>query len=368
MKRIAVVFHNYLRGGAETIVESLCRELRQGGYYFELFTNCVADNAKQRAEQSYNRVNIYPKQIAGFGADASEAIAAAISPMKPDGIWLIGDDYDGLDSMRGVLPPGGKLVFALHSVPFFQVRLKTSSPIKRLREKFFKSYSRRYLRRTENTLEAVDSYVVLSLGYAEQLKHLFPRYADKICVINNPVLKGSEAQHPTKTIAYVGRLSSADKRVDNLLKIFRRVRAVKPDWRLRIIGDGPDRTALGQLAGQLGIADSVDFVGYQANPDLNGAQIICLTSDIEGWGMALIEGMQQGAVPIAFGCSAGVSEILADGRGVEIPPGNLQAYADALHRLMDSPELRAEIAARAKPFLDSLSVNKIAERWMGIWG
>lgn len=366
MRHIAIVFHNYLRGGAETVVETISRELRNRGYRIELFTNNVAENAVERAYEAYDAVNVYKEPIKGFGAAASAAIAAEIAPMKPDVIWLIGDDYDGLECMRAILNPGGRLVFALHSVPFFQVKLKTASVLKRLREQFFHSYSRRYQQRTRRTLAAVDSYVVLCNGFADQLRDLYPEYANKLHFVHNPLRMVAPPQIPSNSIAYMGRLTIADKRVDNLIRIFALIHPTFPDWKLRIIGDGPDREELERLTNKLKLKDSVVFCGHQAEPELKGAQIICLTSDVEGWPMALIEGMQQGAVPIAFGCSAGVREILADGRGVEIAPGNLQAYADALKKLMASPDLRATIAARADDFLRSLEIDRIVDRWVGI--
>lgn len=367
MISIAVVFHNYLRGGAETVVEALCRQLRRKGCHIELFTNSVADNARTRAAETYDRVNTFTQPVSGFGDGASAAIAAEIAPMKPDVIWLIGDDYDGLDQMRAVLKPGGRLVFALHSVPFFQVRLKTRTLLKRLRERLFHSYSRRYAQRTARTLAEVDSYVVLCRGYADRLSALYPGYADKIRVIYNPTLPAPAPKKPTKTIACVSRLSAADKRIDNLLRIFSRVNAAHPDWRLRIIGDGPDRTALEVLCRELNLTAAVDFCGYQPQPDLDGAQIICLTSDIEGWGMALIEGMQQGAVPVAFNCSEGVSEILADGRGIAVEPGDLEGYASALNELISSPAMRKQMVDRAKPFLKSLSLENAAGSWLALF-
>lgn len=364
--RVAVVFHNYLRGGAEVITEALCGGLRQRGCHIELFAPRVADNARPFALQAYDKINILSDAVNGFGAEASAALAREIAPMQPDVIWLIGDDYDGLAQLRTALPPGGRIVFSLHSMPFFQVKLKTRRPLKRLREKLFGSYSRRYFERTRQTLANVDSYVVLCQGYAQQLRAQFPDYADKIRVVYNPALPVREAQTPTDTIAYVGRLSAADKRVDNLLRIFAQVHADFPRWRLRIIGDGPDRPALQSLCSALGLNEAVDFCGHQSPPDLNGAQIICLTSDIEGWGMALIEGMEQGAVPVAFGCSAGVSEILADGRGVEIAPGDLTAYADALKQLIESPELRRSYVARSSEFINSLKLSNILDLWQQI--
>lgn len=258
------------------------------------------------------------------------------------------------------------MVFHLHSVPYYQVLMKTTTPFKQLRERLFKVYSRRFHKRMAATVSDADSIVVLCEAYRRQLVNEFPESRQKIHAIYNPAPpENTNESSATNTIAYVGRLTFSDKRVDNLLQILAIAKPWLMGWRVRIIGDGPERANLEALANKLNLRD-VDFIGFQSPPDLDGAQIICLTSEFEGWPTALIEGMEQGAVPVAFGCSAGVSEILADGRGIDIQPGNLPAFAGALTRLMASPELRKQMVAAAKPFLESLKPDNIIEKWVKI--
>lgn len=367
---VAVIFHRYLRGGAERITELLAGELKSRGFRFVMLTNDVAPEALDDAQRAFDEIRVHPVPIKGFGESASRMLADAIRPLKPNILWLIGDDYDRIDLMRAAMAPDGKIIFHLHSVPLFQVSLKTNSGFRRLKERLFHSYSRRYHARTRRTAAETDAYVTLCESYANQLRELYPDLANKFISIYNPVNPvAPEACRKQKEVAYVGRLSYADKRVDNLLRIFAKVSPTHSDWTLRIIGDGPERHNLERLASELGIADHVDFLGYVDNPHkaLTSAPILCLTSEIEGWGMALVEAMQAGAVPMAFDCSPGVAELLADGRGILIPTGNLDAYASALADLMDNPSRRAPLLAAHSAFLKRLNPDIVIEQWINLF-
>lgn len=362
MKNVAVIVHRYLSGGAERITERLVKALRPGGFRFTLFTNETVAEPK-----NFDHVHVYPTRIRGFNESATRAIAKEIAPLCPDIVWLIGDDYDRLDLLRPAMAPQGKIIYHLHSIPFFQVGLKTSKAVAMIREKVFHTYTRRYRRRTAATLRNVDSYITLCNGYARQLQHLYPDEADKIQAIYNPAPETSFNPQPKqREIIYVGRLSYADKRVDNLLRIFARVAPTHPDWTLKIIGDGPARPALEELARKLEF-NQVQFLGYQPKINMSESTIICLTSVVEGWGMSLVEGMQQGVVPIAFNCSAGVEELLSDGRGILVEPDNIDEYARKLTELMDSPELRSKILATHQTFLQKLDIHNILKHWLPIF-
>lgn len=365
MKRVIALLPNFF-GGGEKITSTLVSALSKVGFRFVLVTDprWVEGRGPELLE-IYDDIITLPLVGAHFSSEVTQKVAEAIAPLRADTLWMIGDDFCDIPLLRNSLVPGGRIVFHLHSVPYYQVAMKTDSPVKSWRERLFKSYSKRYRLRMAQTICSVDAMVVLCEAYRQQLVKEFPDSAQKILAIYNPGPQTSDSQPPTDTIAYVGRLTRSDKRVDNLLRILALAKPWQHGWRVRIIGEGPEREYLNVLAEKLNL-HYVEFCGFQSPPNLSGAQIICLTSDFEGWPTALIEGMQYGAVPIAFGCSAGVSEILADGRGIEIPPGNLKAYADALNRLIQSPELRKKMIVRAKPFLESLNINNIIGKWQEI--
>lgn len=381
MKRVITVIPNYLGGGAERVTDTLVDALRPHGFEFILITSRVVEKCRRRVDSLYSEVVIANFPLARYSSATSRMLAELIRPLGGDILWLIGDEFADIPLLRAALNPAGKVIYHLHSVPFFQVGLKNSFHgneadrlaygkwflLKHMREKLLHTYSRRYARRTGLTAAGVDAFVTLCAGYRDQLAALYPTLASKFIAIYNPAGEPVEISPDLKRreVLYLGRLSFADKRVDRLLNIYATIAGSHPGWKLRIVGDGPERANLQRLAAELGLQECVEFCGFSANPAdyLKTASILCMTSEFEGWPMAIVEAMQYGVVPIAFGCTAGVRELLADGRGIDIQPGNNHNYALQLSQLMASPDLRSEIIAGQKPFLHQLSISNIAAQW-----
>jgi glycosyltransferase involved in cell wall biosynthesis len=103
--------------------------------------------------------------------------------------------------------------------------------------------------------------------------------------------------------------------------------------RLLVLGTGPLREHLEALAHELGIAATVDFVGFQDNPLpwFRRSDAFVLSSRTEGFGIALAEAMGCGTPVISTDSGHGPAEILARGRyGVLVPPQDPAAMAAAL--------------------------------------
>ena len=149
-------------------------------------------------------------------------------------------------------------------------------------------------------------------------------------------------------LGFVGRLVPI-KRVDLVLRAVATLRGEGVPIRLMIVGDGPERASLEQLALRLGIGDVAHFVGYL--PDTSAAaaaaEIAILASDNEGTPVALIEAAAAGRPAVATAVG-GVADVVIPGTGVLVPAGDHVALADAVARLARDAELRAEMGARAR--------------------
>ena len=118
-----------------------------------------------------------------------------------------------------------------------------------------------------------------------------------------------------------------------------------------VIGEGPLRARLAQLAARLHISDRVHFLGYRddAAALMQVCDVIVLPSVAkEGLGLCLIEAAFLGK-PTVGSRAPGIKEAIADGQtGLLVPPGDWKALAQALDKLLSSPQLRAALGAAGK--------------------
>jgi glycosyltransferase involved in cell wall biosynthesis len=116
-----------------------------------------------------------------------------------------------------------------------------------------------------------------------------------------------------------------------------------------IYGDGPLKPELESLGNRLDTDNYVHFRGHVENmpAELSQLDLLLLTSDHEGLPMILLEAMSY-RVPVIAHAVGGIPELLDDGRcGILIKSEDPAEYADAIHVLASSPELRSAIADRA---------------------
>jgi glycosyltransferase involved in cell wall biosynthesis len=124
----------------------------------------------------------------------------------------------------------------------------------------------------------------------------------------------------------------AIKDFETLIRAFARLRETQPAH-LVILGEGPERGKLEQLARQLGVAADVDLPGFIANPYpfLARTDVFVLASRVEGLSNAIIEALACGCPVVSTDCPSGPSEVLEHGRyGRLVPVGDDAALATAI--------------------------------------
>lgn len=155
------------------------------------------------------------------------------------------------------------------------------------------------------------------------------------------------------TISWAGRIDPV-KDLFTLLRAFALVVKQIPEARLRIFGSPPHggKAYLQRCraeAGRLGIGEQATFEGRV--PEIRDAyragNVVVLSSIIEGFPYTLIEAMACGRACVATDVG-GVSEALADGAGLIVPPRNPAAMAQACLRLLRDQALRSRIGAVAR--------------------
>jgi len=203
--------------------------------------------------------------------------------------------------------------------------------------------------------------------YARRLAGSRPVY-----VIPNAVAPPAAAIPPSEQrrprIVGVGRLSR-EKGFDLLIQAFARIAPWFPDWSLQILGEGPQRGELEDLADSLGVRDNVQLAGWVERPEpaLLEAGVFVLPSRYEGFPNALLEAMACGLPCVASACESGPAEIIRDGvDGLLVPPENVDAMAEALKQLLSDDAKRARLGQRAVEVTSRFSLEAFFTRWEAV--
>lgn len=174
------------------------------------------------------------------------------------------------------------------------------------------------------------------------------------------------------TVLSVGR-QYPRKNTETLLRALARVRERVPEVELRVVGGGPRLPALRELATSLDLDDSVSFLGeVEDRDDLRAeyaaADLFCLPSRQEGFGIVFLEAMASG-LPVVAGDAAAVPEVVPDGEaGILVPPDDEGALADALVRLLADPRRREEMGERGRERAAAFAWERVAERFLAASG
>lgn len=150
-------------------------------------------------------------------------------------------------------------------------------------------------------------------------------------------------------IGVVSRLSP-EKGVDLALRIHRVVIARHPAARLVIAGEGQERAALEALSGELGLGDSVQWLGYRddLDPMYGEMDVLLLPSRSEGLPNVILEGMAHG-IPVVATAVGGVPEVVTDGgNGFLVPSGDVDGLARSVTRLLDDEALRLHLGREGR--------------------
>jgi glycosyltransferase involved in cell wall biosynthesis len=212
--------------------------------------------------------------------------------------------------------------------------------------------------------------IVQSNGQADWFKQM----SNRVAVIPNPVQacindRNSQAGR-TSIIIAVGRLTR-QKGFDLLLTAFAKVLKEYPKWSLVIYGEGPERATLEKQIQKLKLDGKVKLPGVKTDltAHFRTAGFFVLSSRFEGFPNVLIEALACGCPVVATNCSDSITGIVRHGcNGLLIPPEDVDAMADALHRLMVDEGLRRTMEKLGPDVICQFNTESVVEQWSRIFG
>ncbi len=196
-----------------------------------------------------------------------------------------------------------------------------------------------------------------------------PAILDRSSAIRNgldpPQVQPASLPFDPPVLLCVGRIEY-EKGFDVALEAFTRILQSDPRARLLIAGDGSLRAELELLALQLGLSDSVEFLGW-VSPErmaelINRSTVVMVPSRGEGFGVVALEAALMSR-PVVASNVGGLPEVLGDA-GVLVPSEDSDALAAAVLRLLHDPEMAQEVGRGLKRLATrDFTAERHADEW-----
>ncbi|MEQ9069599.1 MAG: glycosyltransferase, partial [Gimesia chilikensis] len=172
-----------------------------------------------------------------------------------------------------------------------------------------------------------------------------------------------------RLIAFVGRLAR-QKRVEDLLWALQLIRQMNGDIVLLVIGDGPERAKLEQLAHKYTVTPNVRFLGHRTDVDqlFPLFEVFQLASDFEGQSNSIMEAMSYG-IPVVASDIPPNRELVVHGEtGFLTSVGDSTGFAQFAERILADPQLAKDLGnAARKRMQEEFSVDKMVEGYARLY-
>ena len=291
----------------------------------------------------------------------AQAVARERLP-RPD--LIVGFDLDGF-----LIGPGGiRRIAAIKGVLADEAGFERGLAHVRLTVESL--LERRHVRR-------VDRILTSSAYSAGRIAEEYGVNADRIAVVPEPIdlarwrhvfEKAPELPRGGSSILCVAHLYPR-KNVATLLAAMTRLskHAV-----LRVVGTGPDLARLERLSRELGLDERVEFLGHVDFARLAGeyrrADVFCLPSRQEGFGIVFLEAMAAG-LPVVAARAAAVPEVVIDGEsGILVDPDRPDELAAALDRVLSDPGERRRFGEAGRKRVTAYEVARVSDLFLDAVG
>ncbi len=285
--------------------------------------------------------------------------------LRPD--VVVGFDWDGLFVAGAGIPH----IASIKGVIAEEARFEHGIP--RLRLSMEARLEERHVRRADRVLAT-------SLDSASRITARYGVPPDRIAIVAEPIdlRRWRDAFRDAETLprAAAGGLAILcvahlypRKDVATLLDAMARL---PEDVRLRVVGNGPELSRLRQRVRTLALDGRVELLGHvpfaRLAAEYRRADVFCLPSRQEGFGIVFLEAMAAG-LPIVAARAAAVPEVVSDGEcGILIEPGNSAELASVIEGLRLSLPVRRRLSEGGRQRVDRYDAPNVARQFLGAIG
>jgi glycosyltransferase involved in cell wall biosynthesis len=291
-------------------------------------------------------------------SDLSQVIATWVDEVIADAVApVVFSDARGVDNVVMALRhPRVRTVAVLHNCHTVEPHT-AAAPIKNY-----------WLPLLEN-VDAFDTIVTLTHKQRDDVASRFG--GSNHIVINHPtpIVEIPPARRAPNQLVAVARITR-QKKLEDAIRAFSLAAPLVPDARFDIYGTGGEKAKLTRLVRKLDMSDRIRFCGFTDRPleVFAGATATVLSSRFEGFPLVLNEAMGVGTPFIAYDLNYGPAEVIRHQiDGLLVPPGDIQALAQAMVRVLRNPEFAASLSERAREVRQRFSVGRWSREWLGLF-
>ncbi|MDQ8726666.1 glycosyltransferase family 4 protein [Bradyrhizobium sp. LHD-71] len=222
---------------------------------------------------------------------------------------------------------------------------------------------------TVNSIDVQRIYATYPKAYSDRVVHVAHGFAERTSQLTREAARSVFGlPRDAAILGCVARLHPL-KGLDHAVRLL----ALRPDWHLALLGQGPDRQRLLDLATELGVADRLHFAGEVA-PERTGDFLVALDAFVfpsaaETFGLAAVEAAQAG-VPVVANKLPVLQEVLsADDAPMAlfVDAADTKEFAAATSRVLTDRTLRATLRQNAQQLKSRYSIDAMVEDYERIF-
>lgn len=331
-------------GGAEQLFQTISEGLAARGYRIIVTTSLTPPDTIVEAPERYDAITPHVYHLARLldSRSREDFILYLVRRHRVGGILLAGSElfYRALPRIRATFP----------EISILDQQFNDTGHIEN---------NRRFA-------AAIDRTVVPSTSLADLLIQRYGEHPERVSVIPHGIdmpeallepedalrTSGLPAQSRGKLlVSFFGRMSK-EKSPEVFIEVAARL-AHRSDLFFVMTGEGPEWRKVQKLAARYSLRDRLYMPGFvrDVRPLMELSGIVVLTSAVDGMPLVVLEAQALGK-PVVASAVGSLPEMVLDGEtGYLCPPGDVQAFGEAIERLADSAALRQSLGEQARRFV-----------------